>query len=283
MERYERDNYYHSGLGSENRRDWDRSSRDGDFGRDYENRYRSTHDRDEEYRRRSYGTDRNYSDNQSNRYTSDDLRRGYGVSRLGGYGSRYDDTDYVARMERDREILQQQGYGSGRTSGYSGSAFGGSNYSSHGGFGGSSGYNNMSGGGGNADDYVSMSGYGGGRGNISVHSDRGVPNYSRSRFGDQYGYEGISAGMGTGSTYGGQNYGGGTGYGSGNQGGSWGRDTYGSSSGNYGGYGSMGGGGFESGTKYKTYSADNYSSGSSGSYSDRGGYSNYDPNNRWNS
>ncbi|MEJ8757270.1 hypothetical protein WG947_09705 [Pontibacter sp. H259] len=240
MERYERDNYYHSGLGSENRRDWDRSSRDGDFGRDYENRYRTTHDRDEQYRRHSYGTDRHYGDDRRDRYSSDDISRGYGVSRLGGYGSRYNDTDYVARMERDRELLQDRGYGSGRTSGYSGAAFGGSNYSSHGNFGGSSDYNNMTGRGGNDEDYVSMSGYGGGRGNISVHSDRGVPNYSRSRFGEQYGY----SGSGGGSSYGSQNYGGGI------RGNSWNRDSYGSS-------------------------------GSYGSNSDRGGYSDYDPNSKW--
>jgi hypothetical protein len=265
MERYDRDNYYHSGLGSENRRNWDRSSRDGDFGRDYENRFRTDRDRNEEYRRRSHDMQDNYYRNvQGNNDDLSNIRQGYGISDFGGE-NRFTDTgeDIAQRMRRDRERLQEQGYGSGRTSGYSGAAFGGSNYSSDGGFGGSSDYGAMSGGGGNADDYVSLSGYGGGLGNVSVHSDRGVPNYSsRSRFGEQYDSDYRSTGFG--SNYGGQHYG------TSDRGSSWNRDNYNSDS------------GVSSGNEpnYRSFGVSNTSVYDRRN-SDRGGYSDFDPNNRY--
>ena len=235
MERYNRDRYYHSGLGTENRRDWDRSTRDGDFGRDYENRFRSDRDRNEDYRRHYHSLEQNYYDNtQGQHHNLDNIRQGYGYSSFesGNNENLRDSGEEIAnRMRRDRERLQQQGYGSGRMSGYSGSAFGGSNYSSHGDFGGSSDYGAMSGDDGNVEDYVSMSGYGGGQGSISTHSDRDYPNYSRSRFSEQYG-----------------NYDR--------------RDN-------------------DRSQVRGNYSDSNYRRNSD--RIDRGGYENYDPNNRWNS
>ncbi|NDK55361.1 hypothetical protein [Pontibacter fetidus] len=261
MERYDRDNYYHSGLGSENRRDWDRSSRDGDFGRDYENRFRNTHDRDEEYRRRNYGTDRNYTSRHGQSHDPNEIRRGYGISDVGGE-NRFTDTgeNIEQRMRRDRNYLYDRGYGSGRTSGYSGAAFGGSNYSSDGGFGGSEEYGAMSGGGGNVDDYVSMSGYGGGRGNVPVRSDRGVPNYSSgsSRSG-QYNSDYRSSGFG--SNYGDRHYG------TSERSSSWNRDNYNDNSGNED----------DNGMNYRSFGIGNTSVYDRRN-ADRGGYSNYDPN-----
>ncbi|MER2997534.1 hypothetical protein [Pontibacter populi] len=192
MERYDRDNYYHSGLGAENRRDWDRSTRDGDFGRDYENRFRTDRDRNEEYRRRNQDMRDNYNRNvKGDTGGLSNIRQSYGISGFGSQG-RFTDTgeDIAQRMRRDRDRLHDQGYGSGRISGYSGSAFGGSNYSAHGDFSGSSDYGAMSGGEGNVEDYVSMSGYGGGRGNFSGSSGRDASDYSRRSYGNRYGDEG---------------------------------------------------------------------------------------------
>ncbi|WP_162425721.1 hypothetical protein [Pontibacter pudoricolor] len=197
MERYDRDKYYHGGLGTGNRKDWDRSSRDGDFGRDYENRFRTDRDRNEEYRRRNHEMNDNY---YSNTHGEDDnlstIRQGYGIAGFGNEG-RFTDTgeDIAQRMRRDRERLHDQGYGSGRTSGYSGSAFGGSNYSAHGDFGGSSRYGSMSGGEGNVEDYVSMSGYGGGRGARSQHFDRENSDYTSESYRENYGDKGLESRM----------------------------------------------------------------------------------------
>ncbi|WP_439883518.1 hypothetical protein ACSX1A_10155 [Pontibacter sp. MBLB2868] len=193
-------------------------------------------DRFRSYRDHDYEMEQDYYDNvQGERHNLDDIRQGYGYSSFGGSSDRYDEG---RRMERERNAQRQQGYGSDRMGGYSGSRFGGANYSSHGSFGGSPDYGAMSGGGGNADDYVSSSGYGGGYGSQSVHSHRGVPDYSSRK---EYGYSQGSSGYGLGSSYGGKNYGGGVGYSGGSRGGSFGRETYGSASGNYSGFDSMAG------------------------------------------
>lgn len=81
----------------------------------------------------------------------------------------------------------------------------------------------------------SSSRYGSGMGDSFPNSSRGIPNYSTRTFANDYGY-------GTGSSYGGKNFGGGTGYMSGHRGGSFGDSSYGTSSGNLGGYGTMGSG-----------------------------------------
>ncbi|MBC3538750.1 hypothetical protein ACFSC6_20090 [Rufibacter sediminis] len=82
-------------------------------------------------------------------------------------------------------------------------------------------------------DGYNRSQLGGGLGESGLHSDRGIPDYGTHSFQDPYG-------AGLGSTYGGTNYGGGTGYTGGHQGGTWGHNTYGTSSGNLIGYGPMG-------------------------------------------
>ncbi|MCX2740288.1 hypothetical protein [Pontibacter anaerobius] len=279
--RNDRDNsrYYHSGLWTgKDVYDFDRDTRDGDFGREHQDRYshgNNPHDfrdrrdfdanRFQNYRSRDYDMEDNYYDNTSNRrHDLGDIRQGYGISSFEGSSDRYDD---MRGMQRERRAQQEQGYGSGRLSGYSGSRFGGANYSAHGEFGGGSGYGSMSGGGGNMDDSVSSSGYGGGYGQESVHSNRGIPNYSSNRrSGEHYGYSGINQGGGVGSSYGGKNFGGGIGYEGGHAGGTLGSRTYGSSSGNYGGYGSMASGDSDTGN----FSRENRT--------DRGGYRNQDPN-----
>jgi hypothetical protein len=268
MNRHERDRYYQD-YGNENRQDFNRYDRQGrdltpQFEREYQrqyqdedrsdfgrNRYSSDRDKFQSYRSRDYDMERNYNDNTRGR--KDDLgniRQGYGIPGFGGTSER---NDTVGDMQRERKAQQQQGYGSGRMSGYSGSRFGGSNYSTHGEFGGSDRYGSMSGGGGNSDDYVSSSGYGGGQGESYTHSERGVPNYSMRNFNSDYG-----AGTSGSSTHGGKNYGGG------NNGGSMRNNTYGSSSGNYGSGG--------------TSSSDRSNFGRYASDADRGGYTNFDPN-----
>jgi len=83
----------------------------------------------------------------------------------------------------------------------------------------------------------SNSGFGSGMGESFPGSFRGVPDatYGLGNFADNYG-------TGMGSSYGGKNYSGGTGYMGGHRGGSFGRQSYGTSSGNYGGDGAMGSG-----------------------------------------
>lgn len=180
MERYEQDNYYHGGVGEENRRYQSHGQNyHNDFGRGYDRRPdnyfngRSIEERrqdmsqyDNHARLRSGNHDfdneaysnfqrnnqqlRNAYDNQVRRehHQLDDIRQGYGVPEFGNKsGSGYQ---------------QEQGYNSGRMSGYSGAAFGGSNYSAHGGFGGAPEYGAMSGDRGNVTQYTSASGYGGG-------------------------------------------------------------------------------------------------------------------------
>lgn len=248
--RNDRENrYYHGGLWTgKDTYNFDRDTRDGDFGREHQDRYQGGNNpqdfrdrrdfdanRFQNYRSRDYDMEDNYYENTRGRkHDLGDIRQGYGISSFGGSSDRYDD---MRDMQRERRAQQEQGYGSGRMSGYSGSRFGGSNYSAHGDFGGSPGYDSMSGGGGNMDDAVSSSGYGGGYGNTSVHSNRGMPNYSGS--GRSSGYSGSSQGDGLGSSYGGKNY---------------------------GGYGSMGNN--ESG----------FDNQSRGNRTDRGGYRNQDPN-----
>ncbi|WP_266206076.1 hypothetical protein [Pontibacter kalidii] len=195
--RNDRDNdrYYHSGLWSgRDVYDFDRDTRDGDFGREYQDRYRDGNNprdfrdrrdfdanRFQNYRSRDYDLEDNYNENTRGRHHElGNIRQGYGFSSFGSNTGRHDE---MRNMERERRAQQEQGYGSGRMSGYSGSRFGGANYSAHGDFGGSSRYGSMSGDSGNVDDYVSMSGYGGGHSNDSMHpdrsthSDRGEPNY----------------------------------------------------------------------------------------------------------
>jgi hypothetical protein len=252
MNRNERDHYY-QGFNRYDRqegdftpqfkREYQRHHQDedrSDFGR---NRYASDRDNFQSYRSRDYDMERNYNDNTRGRQGDlGNIRQGYGISDFGGTSDRY---NTVGDMQRERNAQQQQGYGSGRMSGYSGSRFGGSNYSTHGEFGGSERYGSMSGGGGNIDDYVSSSGYGSGYGESSTHSDRGVPNYSMRSFNSDYG-----AGTNGSSTYGGKNYGGG------NNGGSMGSGTYG------------GGTGSSDSSTFGRYASD----------ADRGGYTNFDPN-----
>jgi len=238
--------------------------RDDSGGRGHESGRNNDSDRFRNYRSRDYDMEQNYYGNtRGDRGTLGDVRQGYGISSFAGTSDRY---NTASDRQRERNNQFEQGYGTGRMSGYSGSAFGGSNYSANGDFGGSSGYGSMSGSGGNMDDYVSSSGYGGG--GSSVHSDRGVPNYSMRSFGDGYG-------AGTGSTYGGKNFGGGEGYASGNGGGSFGNNIYGSYSGNNGSYAASGSGtsgsggsGFSGNTNHGRYAAN----------ADRGGYVNRDPN-----
>ncbi|MBB6611706.1 hypothetical protein H7F15_11710 [Pontibacter sp. Tf4] len=250
MERDERNTYYHSGLGSENRRDWDRSSRDGDFGRDYENRFRNSRDRDADYRRHHHDLEEDYY--QQTQRSGPDLstiRQGYGITGFGSEG-RYTDTgeDIAERMRRDRERLQREGYGSGRMGGYSGSAFGGSNYSAHGDFSGASDYGSMSGDRGNVDDYTSMSGYGGGYGSAQRSMDRRDTDYSNRSGYNSYSNRGMESGMPRSV-------------------GRYSPDNYSESTGNHGSYGSR---------DYNPYSQGrNYST----DQSDRGGYRDEDPNN----
>lgn len=169
--------YYHGGLGAaENKRDFDRNTSDGDFGREYENRYRN-HEHPQDYRnRRDYdahrfddyarhtnGYEANY---RQNRYQPqprlENTRHGYGIH--GFEGRMNDQYQRVRNMERERmaKQQQQQQQASGSHRGYSGARFGGSNYSANGDFGGAPEYGAMSGAGGNAENYTSYSGYGGG-------------------------------------------------------------------------------------------------------------------------
>ena len=283
MERNDRKHYYEGAYGNENQYPGNRSNRGyGDLnrqserqhrGRDSDSFYRdSAYERDDDnsrfrnYRSRDDDMERNYYENtRGDRGMLGDVRQGYGISSFGGSSDRYNTAN---DMQRERNAQFEQGYGTGRMSGYSGSRFGGSNYSATGDFGGSSDYGSMSGSGGNTDDYVSSSGYGGGYRDPGVHSDRGVPNYSTRSFGDDYG-------AGTGSTYSGGNYGGGTGYPGGNRGGSFGNNTYGPSSGNYGGHGSRRDGLYGSGS---SGSPEPYSDGRYAADADRGGYRRSDPN-----
>lgn len=245
----ERDNYYHGGLGAENRRNWDRSTRDGDYGRDYENRFRSGKDRDREYRRHYRDLeDRYYDSTHRNGPDMSNIRQGYGISSFDDNDARFTDTGeaIAQRMQRDRDRLRRMG-------GYSGSAFGGSNYSAHGDFSGSSDYGAMSGSGGNVDDYTSMSGYGGDRSNVAHSAGRNASyynrnNYSRDDYDDFTKRRGIS------------------------------NHSPDNQAGAYSGFG-----------KYGTTGDDAYENRNSYQYErnsriiDRGGYRNYDPNNRWNS
>jgi hypothetical protein len=195
--RNERDNnsYYHTGLWSgRDVYDFDRDTRDGDFGREHQDRYRDGNNprdfrdrrdfdanRFQNYRSRDYDLEDTYNEStRGHRHELSDVRQGYGIPSFGNSSGRHEE---VRDMQRERRAQQEQGYGSGRMSGYSGSRFGGANYSAHGDFGGSDRYNAMSGGGGNMERTVSASGYGGGHSNASMHpdrsthSDRGEPNY----------------------------------------------------------------------------------------------------------
>ena len=97
-----------------------------------------------------------------------------------------------------------------------------------------------------------MSGYGGGRGNYSGSSDRGVPSYSRRSYGDRYGDEGFGSGMGRSDFERNRNVG------------RYSPDNQGSL--------------YTSFSDVRHKDSDNYN------YDrdiDRGGYEDYDPNNRW--
>lgn len=295
MERYDRDRYDRGGYNNENRYeydndnnrnrydredryDYDRDNRYGANDRDdrrgrelkqqFEREYKRDHndsssygndrfsdsDRSREYRNRDYDMERNYySNTRGDGGNLGDVRQGYGISSFTGTSDRYNN---LSDMERNRN-QDEQGYGTGRLGGYSGSRFGGANYSAHGDFGGSSDYGSMSGSGGNMDNLTSSSGYG--YSNSSGYSDRGQPDYSTSNFENRYG-------AGVGDTYSGT-----TRYTGGNRGGSVGRNSYGNSQDN-GSYGS----GRDENTGYSRSSIlddDRYSANS-----DRGGYVNRDPN-----
>jgi hypothetical protein len=162
MNREYRNRYYHGGLGAEeNRREWDRATRDGDYGPDHELRFRKNVDSEQEdYRRHDSEMEHNYYRYaQGDHHRLDDIRQGYGYS---SFERDHDRNDEVSRMKRERANQPDLGYGSGIMGGYSGSSFGGSNYSVHGSFGGSPDYGSMSGYGGNANNMLSSSGYGGG-------------------------------------------------------------------------------------------------------------------------
>ncbi|WP_162053157.1 hypothetical protein [Pontibacter pamirensis] len=293
MERNDRDRYYRGGYNNENRNDsdydnnrnsydrdnrydydpnnrYDRNDRPGrelkqEFERDYRrqrnDRYSdndrfSGSDRTSDYRNRDYDMERNYYENtRGNRGELGDIRQGYGMSGFTGTSDRY---DTMNDMERNRSAQNELGYGSGTIGGYSGSRYGGSNYSAHGDFGGSSNYGSMSGSGGDMDDLSNSSGYGS---SSTSYSDRGQPDYTARNFENRYG-------AGAGSTYG-ESAGNTRGYGSGNTE----RNSYGTSySGNAEGYGS----GSSDNTGYSgrtILDEDRYSANS-----DRGGYVNSDRN-----
>ena len=151
--------------GREGSRNW--AHRDENLREEFENRYRRSPGHTQawndegRYRQQDYHMEQDYYDSVGNRRQLENVRQGYGFP---GFGRSSEDENYMDEMKRERESRQRQGYGSGRLGGYSGSAFGGANYSAHGDFGGAPHYGSMSGYGGNADDYVSSSGYGGGYG-----------------------------------------------------------------------------------------------------------------------
>lgn len=252
----ERDRYYHGGAGAENRRNWDRSSRDGDYGRDYENRFRTDRDRNREYYSHHHDPEeKSYNVNDQRERNYNTGRQQHNFRDRGSDADRYANTvdNVEQRMRYDRARLQQQGYGSGQMSGYSGSAFGGSNYSSHGDFGGSNAYGAMSGGGGNTDDYISMSGYGGDRGNISNNRDRGTPNYGNRNYTQRFDNGNYSSGRGNKLTI--------SHYSPDNQAGSYS---------GFGKFGTTGDERYENRNFYQ-YERNHHNP-------DRGGYSDYDPN-----
>ena len=163
MERDNQDLYYHGGVGEENRHNFGPANRDReDYGRAFDHRDRDhtfDSDRFRNYQRRDYDMENRYYENmRGNQNNLSDIRQGYGVGSTGGSGYGYDSDRNGNRQQQHRQ--QQQGYGSGKMGGYSGSAFGGANYSAHGDFGGSPEYGNMSSGGGNLNDSASSSGYG---------------------------------------------------------------------------------------------------------------------------
>lgn len=247
MKQTDRDDYY---FGTGKHRDWDRSSRDGDYGRDYENRFRTDRDRNDEYRNRDYTMERDYYKNMQNS-TNDmsNIRQGYGVPSFSSDSYQQTSDDIARRMQRDRDRLRKLSNSGNQDSGYSGSRFGGSNYSAHGDFGGSSEYSAMSGDRGNVDDYTSMSGYGGGYGSTQHSSGRGESNYSNRSNYDRYSNRGSGSGMARGV-------------------GRYSPDNYSESTGNQGSYGSR---------EYNPYNQDrNYNM----DRNDRGGYRNHDPNDR---
>lgn len=185
--REDRDNsrYYHGGLQSgHDVYDFDRDTRDGDFGRQYQDRYRNGNNphsfrdrrdfdanRFRTYPRRDHDVEDVYGEStRRSRHELSTIRQGYGIPSM---DRRDEESERVHQMQRERRAQQEQGYGSGRLSGYSGSRFGGANYSAHGDFGGSSHYGAMSGTGGNMEHTVSSSGYGGGHTYHPMHADSG--------------------------------------------------------------------------------------------------------------
>lgn len=272
METNNENRYYHGSFGSGNRHESDKRNQlnDGDYGKEYEARYKGHDGRNRlDYDSYNRGEDRSFYGKSMLKPGESRSRRGYGVEDNVRGGSGYD----ADRNGNDRKISDRNegGYGSGRTGGYSGAAFGGSNYSSHGSFGGDSSYGSMSGGGGNMGPFASKSGYG----NPNVNSDRGVPNYGINR---------ETTDSASNNTYRGQNYGSANSVEKG--GNTWEANNYNSASGgNQNGYGSMGSNTASGNNTYKGYGSNNNRSGSGYTQrkSDRGGYTDYDPNNRWNS
>lgn len=263
MERDFEGRYHHGSLGSENRHTEEKRNdlRDGDFGREYENRYRSNDGRNR-MSYDAYKSQNNWTKNSIPSWEDRGARRGFGIDDSAGSGYGYDsDRNGNDRTPGNRD---QGGYGTGRMGGYSGSGFGGSNYSSHGSFSGNSEYGSMSGGGGNMSWGASSSGYG----NRNNNSDRGVPNYDMSR---------LNRDSGQSDSYGA------TDYRSGNRSNNWNERSYGSPTENISGN-SMGLHTSSGINSYKGYGSNNSRNGSGNSERsyDRGGYIDYEPNNRWN-
>jgi hypothetical protein len=166
MNIHSRDRYYDSGLGAEdNRSEFNRYRRADNFEREYQDEYRGRQNNhpykaNDDYKYRDYNMERDYHNKvRRDSHELDNIRQGYGYPAFRNESTYQND---IEQMERERNAQYQQGYGSGRLSGYSGSRFGGSNYSAHGDFGSGPDYGSMSGKGGNTERYVSSSGYGGG-------------------------------------------------------------------------------------------------------------------------
>ncbi|MCJ8164276.1 hypothetical protein MKJ04_05430 [Pontibacter sp. E15-1] len=178
-------------------RNWQYDSRDhrqqdltGDFERHYQQRHHPRDGNDNFYRNAAYERDADYDRARSYRHQDEDvernyhqntrgerdalgdIRQGYGYSSFGGAPDSGRMHNPAGEMQRERRAQQEQRLNSQRPGGYSGSGFGGANYSAHGSFGGSSDYGAMSGSGGNARHESSSSGYGGDQRNFSHDNNR---------------------------------------------------------------------------------------------------------------
>jgi hypothetical protein len=204
-----------------------RSYHEGDMGDAYERRSREENsfrsNSDSDYRQNNRNQQRSYPENMSrdrDRFSNyqDDYRSYQGMDRSdsmdnnrslrGNVRRGYGISDYEGTSDRFNTLNSNQ-YSSGSR-------------------------NNQSDYSGSREERSSR--YGSSMGDSSIHSDRGIPNYSGSSFADDYGTMN--------SGYGSRNYNEGSGYSGSNRGGSYGNQNYGSSSGNYSGYGSRGSGSY---------------------------------------